>query len=447
MSFFQVPPDSTGKKVYTREHTVGPDSVHSQVVHLACGDRLENFARIDERGSLSVRFAEGQPSLDVFGGLRVSQSVLALSYEFTFDPGTNRFTDSVVGGGAATYQPTMSSVRLSVDGANGSKITRSSTKIVRYQPGAGLRYDMTCYASDAGRVGNTRRWGMFDQANGIFFELTDELAFVVRSSVSGSVVERRFTRDNWIDPLDGTGISGFDLDVTKLNIYWMDYQWLGAGVVRFGVIAPDGSRLVVGRVENANQFSHPYMQTGSSRICHEVENTALTGATSELTMVCGSVRYDGVAKSARFFFSDLQRMSTPVAGVNTPIMSVRPKALYNGNPNRAVMVPGHIDAYATQPMKIDFHLGAVLDGATWAVQSRGGMEADIAATAFLGGLHYYATIIDAGHTRIPISDLLDESHNGLNLWADGTQPVMCATATPIGAAGELSTVLTYAEIY
>jgi hypothetical protein len=42
---------------------------------------------------------------------------------------------------------------------------------------------------------------------------------------------------NWnIDKLDGTGISGITLDISKAQILWMDIEWLGLGTVRIGFV-------------------------------------------------------------------------------------------------------------------------------------------------------------------------------------------------------------------
>jgi hypothetical protein len=82
-----------------------------------------------------------------------------------------------------------------------------------------------------------RRVGIFDDLNGIFLEQTEsELAFVIRTATSGSASDAsRVVQSDWNkDKLDGTGASGVNLDATKTQILFIDYQWLGVGRVRIG---------------------------------------------------------------------------------------------------------------------------------------------------------------------------------------------------------------------
>jgi hypothetical protein len=100
----------------------------------------------------------------------------------------------------------------------------------------------TIQIGDTGKANVVRRWGYFDEENGLFWELDGTTLYAVqRSSTTGSVVDTRVAQANWNrDSLDGT--IRYDLDVTKTNLYWMDFQWLGVGIVRFGVYENDGTK-------------------------------------------------------------------------------------------------------------------------------------------------------------------------------------------------------------
>ena len=48
--------------------------------------------------------------------------------------------------------------------------------------------------------------------------------------------EAIWRQDEWnLDRCDGTGKSGYTLDVTKMQMFYMDYSWYGAGFIRFGI--------------------------------------------------------------------------------------------------------------------------------------------------------------------------------------------------------------------
>ena len=46
-------------------------------------------------------------------------------------------------------------------------------------------------------------------------------------------------QEDWNDPLDGSGVSKINLDPSKLNIYQIDFRWLGIGIIRFAIENPD----------------------------------------------------------------------------------------------------------------------------------------------------------------------------------------------------------------
>jgi hypothetical protein len=55
------------------------------------------------------------------------------------------------------------------------------------------------------------------------------------------------------DKLDGTGASGLTLDLTKPQILWIDFEWLGVGNVRCGFII-NGQYIVCHTYQTANVY-------------------------------------------------------------------------------------------------------------------------------------------------------------------------------------------------
>jgi hypothetical protein len=150
---------------------------------------------------------------------------------------------------------------------------------------------MTIVLSDSGKAGNLRQWGYMDDSDGLFFELNGQtLNVVVRNSTSGTVQETRIPQSQWSsNRVNGEGgtfnINNAILDVTKDNIYWIDFQWLGAGRVRFGVYI-NGLKIVCHEVQNTNKSPRPYMRSGSLPIRYRCENTGVTSGVSSITAFC-----------------------------------------------------------------------------------------------------------------------------------------------------------------
>ena len=66
-----------------------------------------------------------------------------------------------------------------------------------------------------------------------------------------------------VDRLDGTGPSGYTIDLTKMQMFYIDYSWYGAGFIRFGVRGPDGNIVYCHRIVNNNVNYLAYMRSGN----------------------------------------------------------------------------------------------------------------------------------------------------------------------------------------
>jgi hypothetical protein len=89
-----------------------------------------------------------------------------------------------------------------------------------------------------------------------------------------------------IDRLDGTGASGFNLDITKIQMWMLDYSWYGAGAIRFGVKNARGEFIYAHRIAHANNLTEAFMRSGNMPGRYEVNTIApFTKLTQNLTNV------------------------------------------------------------------------------------------------------------------------------------------------------------------
>ena len=66
-----------------------------------------------------------------------------------------------------------------------------------------------------------------------------------------------------IDRLDGTGPSGYNINLSKMQMFYIDYSWYGAGFVRWGVRGPDGNIVYCHKLVNNNINFLAYMRSGN----------------------------------------------------------------------------------------------------------------------------------------------------------------------------------------
>ncbi len=418
-SYIQVPPDGTGKKLHTQTHTIDGGTVHTQVLHIADHSEPHNIQSVDNRGQAYVRFAEGSPTMDAFGSLRVSDAHILGGYEYSQSDQAGLFQDAVANGGAITWTAGTAKTVISTNSSNNSSAVRTTNRWHFYQPGVGNHVILTLACGDSGKSNNVRRWGYFDTLDGLFFELNGTTKNVVlRSSTLGQ--EFRIPQSQWNgDKLDGTGISGMTLDVTKANFYWIDYAWLGVGTVRFGVLAPDGSRWVCHTFENPNTHVAAYMRTGSLPVRYENYNTAITSGASDLNAICAAVYTEAQTDYVFWRYADIDS-GTVIVSSNTHLLSMRPKLEVNpGFVNRTGIYPDKLDIYVSGGnIKISILDDATLTGAAWA-DATSMAQYDITAVVS-GGDRFRTFYLSPGVHSINLADIYETNDEGYHVLADGS---------------------------
>lgn len=100
--------------------------------------------------------------------------------------------------------------------------------------------------------------------------------------------------ENWnIDRFDGTGPSGYTLDISKMQMTYIDYSWYGAGYIRFGFRTTEGDVAWGHKISNNNVNTAAYMRSGNLPARYETINEPLEST----RLIAGG---DGVSGSTLF---------------------------------------------------------------------------------------------------------------------------------------------------
>jgi hypothetical protein len=75
-----------------------------------------------------------------------------------------------------------------------------------------------------------------------------------------------------IDKLDGTGFSGFNVNLNKMQMMGISYSWYGAGFIDFMMRGADGNMVVAHRMKQNNLNDEAYMRTGNMSVRYQVKN-------------------------------------------------------------------------------------------------------------------------------------------------------------------------------
>jgi hypothetical protein len=90
-------------------------------------------------------------------------------------------------------------------------------------------------------------------------------------------VDVKIPQSEWnLDTMDGLGPSGYDLDLTKMQMFYIDYSWYGAGYIRWGLRGVDGNITYVHKMPNNNVNAEAYMRSGNVPARYESNTFART---------------------------------------------------------------------------------------------------------------------------------------------------------------------------
>ena len=79
------------------------------------------------------------------------------------------------------------------------------------------------------------------------------------------------------DKLDGTGSSGYIIDVSKMQMMGIQYSWYGAGFIDYMLRGDDGNFVFFHRMRNSNVNTEAFMRTGNMPVRYEITNEGPTG--------------------------------------------------------------------------------------------------------------------------------------------------------------------------
>jgi len=419
---------------------------------------------INSDGAGTVEFPDGPPAISSFGG-QVSEEVHSIrQYVYPYDETAGEFwTESGVSG-VVSYGSDSRSVTLDTSATDaGSFIRRTSHYYHPQQPGTMNRATLGVRVGDAGKSNVRRRWGVFDANDGWFWELDDTTLYVVqRSSAAGSGgLDTRVVQGSWShDDLDGS--ERMNLDLTKNNMYFIDYADLGAGVVRFGVHEEDGLRTLAHCFENSNTLSAVATQKATLPLRFECENTSTAASSSELISNGAIIQHIGTPKRQAVTQSvqSSQVKTVTQASGEIPIMSFQAATGVLGLTNRTTTVLSEISAanVGTGPVILRVRYAGVLDGASFtSVADRSSSEWDEAASGITVGSNFgllrwsdlAGNTETLKHSFVQDKEIFQDTI-GVVLLADGvTQAPISITAESVDAShtGQLVMTATWKEMW
>ena len=359
-------------------------------------NQLDNLLEQIVTGSpVNVNFYGG--AIDAFGRARISAPYTLFDSQNRYEK-NDLWSETTAGSATITYDANASTVLLNATTASGDEVVRQTFRSFSYQPGKSL-LTFNTFVMPTAQANQRIRIGYFNTQNGVFLERDGTAVYIVRRTyVSGAAVDTRVAQTDWnIDKLNGTGDSGFTLDLTKAQIFWQDFEWLGVGSVRAGFVI-DGQIIICHTFQNANNLTSVYMTTAILPLRYEITNTGATASSATLKQICSSVISEGGYEKK--VATNVARMTTANSSISTsfvPLVSIR---LASGRTGAVVLPDGYSvlpTASASTTFEIVLVKNPTLTGASWGATDSTNVERDISATSYTGGTIVHSQYVQSSN--------------------------------------------------
>lgn len=304
-------------------------------------------------------------SVDSFSRLRTSDPKYVFDSQFIYGLNPLVFEQITQESGAsiAHSDPNSCAVLTFASTPTGGKSQLQTFEHFKYQSGRSQLIFMTFNFIEP-MADVVKYLGYSDGSDGIRLEQDGSTIQLTILSTSSEATET-VTKANWnLDKMDGTGVSGITMDFTKTQILVIDFQWLGVGRVRVGFDI-GGVLYYVHEFLHANLTSNVYMRTPNLPLMFGMEASGTVSTT--MKAICTSIISEGGEEDFSHEQNIVSSGSVSAAsGARTHVLSIRPKATFDGIVNRTNILVGEVDilVLGTSPVKWELCVGDVLTGST-----------------------------------------------------------------------------------
>jgi len=301
-----------------------------------CADRYGNI------GNCGITSGPTSGGSDAFGRMRVSDTFTLADYSHIYGEEVELLTKTVGAASTTEVNPNTASIALIVGTGSADKVIHQSRMYHHYMPGKS-QFVLTSFNFTDVRENTTKKIGYFDDRNGVFLQQAGDgtVSVVRRSYTTGSAVDTVVNQSNWnLDKLDGTTLSGITADFTKTHLFVADFQWLGVGRIRCGLVI-GGQIIYFHEFNHANILENVYWSLPSLPIRCEVANTAAAVGITSMQQICSTVMSEGgyVETGVEFaaFNGPISFSNAGGATARQCVMAIRCKNTFKGIPNRTTV--------------------------------------------------------------------------------------------------------------
>lgn len=242
-----------------------------------------------------------------------------------------------------------------------------SKRTFRYQPGRVTGFTMGVRMSTGSdHNGEIIQWGCRnDYGDGYYFQLekgSDLYIIYKRSNPDGSILETRIPRLSWNGDQVRVNRSdtGWQLDLSRVTMYKIEFSWYGAVGAKFFAYVPAGHGearwVMLHYVIIENQLEVPSLRSAFMKMFVSARTTAGTSQAAFINLYGSSVYIDGGDKGTVTIGSAPLANAKNIDATSRSILGLQVKGQINGVDNQKAVYPVNLAAYASVPARFDLVL-------------------------------------------------------------------------------------------
>jgi hypothetical protein len=358
----------------------------------------------------------------------------------------NEYWSEILENGAtSTWNSNTKSVDLAVTTTSGSKVVRFTKRYFPYLAGAerSVLFTGTLPVPQA----NLRaRRGLFDDLDGIFIQQSGTvLSIVFRSSTSGSAVDTIVERSSWYDPMDGTGPSGKTIDFTKMNLFKINYLWLGIGRRIFSALI-DGKYYVLHEIKSNPNLTVPYMSTPNLPFRLELEALDTLTSSGSMSHTCTAIFNDGngIPTKTPYTANNITTSVSTSNAVLTPILAIRVKAsVFKGTID---LIDAGLYITGNSDVVFEIVINPTLTGGTW-VSNSDLVEVNRTATSYTNGISVWSQYVRGTQSiNFQSNEVFHFVNNMVGVNADNSTVIVLIVARAFSGTASSYASISYREL-
>ena len=280
----------------------------------------------------AIKYSDSS-NLDAFGRLRTSNVTSLLEYKHVYDKLPLVINEVTAGTATSVFDKPNSQVVMTVS-TNNDYVIRQGVARGIYQPGKGQIFEAS-FSNFQLQTNVIKRVGYFTTSTVAPYNSIVDGFFLESNGQTNTISFQIWQSGTTTFSAASTSWLTTDYDVTNINwsktqLMFTDFQWLGVGRVRFGVVI-DGQFKLFATSTGTNNLNNVYMKAPNQPVRYEIRSVS-GGAAGSFNMICSQISLEGSINSLQKSSSvtAFTAQTKPTAYVTYPVLGYRLNSNYDG---------------------------------------------------------------------------------------------------------------------